>query len=171
MNKQARNAGPLNNDQGNKQIMVLGLGNILMGDEGFGVHVIRRLQESELSNEVRIEEGGVEGLNLLGHLDGIKRLMVVDVMMIDMEPGELRVIKAEDMPGEPGKQIVSFHQVGVLELMHLADLIGYQPEVTFLVTRPEKMDWSMELSPRLRPAVDKAVNEVRKWCLESVEAT
>lgn len=154
-------------DQGNEQIMVLGLGNVLMGDEGFGVHVIRRLQETELPGGVRIMEGGVEGLNLLGHLEGIKRLLVVDVMMIDIQPGELRLIKAEQMPGEPGKHIVSFHQVGVLELMHLAELIGYQPEVTFLVTRPEVMDWSMELSPKLQSAVDKAVEEVRKWCVES----
>ena len=54
--------------------------------------------------------------------------------------------------------------------MHLAELIGYQPEVTFLVTRPEKMDWSMELSPKLQSAVDKAVEEVKKWCVESTVA-
>jgi len=150
--------------------MVLGLGNVLLGDEGFGVHVIHRLQQSELPDGVRIEEGGVEGLNLLGRLEGIKKLLVVDVMMIDIQPGELRLIKSEQMPGEPGKQIVSFHQVGVLELMHLAELIGYQPEVTFLVTRPEIMDWSMELSPKLRSAVDTAVEEVRKWCTESAVA-
>ena len=150
--------------------MVLGLGNILMGDEGFGVHVVRRLQQSELPCQVRIVEGGVEGLNLLGHLEGIKRLLVVDVMMIDIKPGELRLIEAEQMPGEPGKQIVSFHQVGVLELMHLAELIGYQPEVTFLVTRPEIMDWNMELSPKLQSAVDQAVEEVRKWCNKSTVA-
>ena len=140
--------------------LILGVGNIIMGDEGFGVHVARRLKECELPDNVKIEEGGVGGFNLLGSLDGIRRLIVVDVMMTDGSPGEVYLFKPDDVR-EPGKQLLSFHHVGVMELVQMWGLLGYQPEIFFLVTRPEKMEWSMELSPVVQGAADKAVELIR----------
>ncbi len=150
----------------NKTVMVLGVGNILLGDEGFGVHVARRLKEVDLPDSVRVEEGGVGGFNLLSHFEGVRRLIVVDVMMLDATPGELRLIRPGEKLSEPGKNIVSFHQVGVLELVQISKLIGYDPEVTFLVTRPQKMEWSMELSPQVQVAADEAVRLLQRLCEE-----
>ena len=99
--------------------LILGVGNIIMGDEGFGVHVVRRLKEMEPPVNVRIEEGGVGGFNLLGLQDGIDRLIVVDVMMIDKPLGEVLLFKPDATLVEPGKKIISFHQVGVLELAQM----------------------------------------------------
>ena len=117
--------------------LILGVGNVLLGDEGFGVHVARRLKEVKLPDYIRVQEGGVDGFNLLGHLEGVARLVIVDVMMIDYPPGTLVLFEPGAGLAEPGKRIVSFHQVGVLELIQMGGLIGYQPEVFFLVTRPE----------------------------------
>ena len=142
-------------NSGNGVTMVLGLGNLLLGDEGFGIHVVRRLREVELPGNVRVVEGGVGGFNLLGHLDGVKRLLVVDVMMMDSPPGKLHLLKKK--PEEPGKQILSFHQVGVLELLKIWGLLGHEPEVILLVTRPEKMEWSTELSPPVQNSAEKAI--------------
>jgi hydrogenase maturation protease len=146
--------------------MVLGIGNILLSDEGFGVHVVRRLKQAKLPANVRIEEGGVGGFNLLGSLEGVDKLLVVDVMWMNTPPGELHVIDPEQELKEPGKQIVSFHQIGVLELVQLGRLIGNNPKVTYVVTRPEKMNWSTELSPSLQSAVDKAVDLIANKCTE-----
>lgn len=151
----------------NRATMVLGLGNLLMGDEGFGVHVIRHLKEVKMPSHVRIEEGGVGGFNLLGYLEGVKRLLVVDVMIMDSAPGELRLFKPETKLEETGKQILSFHQVGVLELVRMWDLLGYEPEIFFLVTRPQRIEWSTELSPPLQFAVGKATELIRRLCTES----
>ena len=153
---------------GDGTTMVLGVGNLLLGDEGFGVHVVRRLKERKLPGHVRVEEGGVGGFNLLGYLDGVKRLLVVDVMMMDSPPGELIVFGPGEKPEEPGKCILSFHQVGVLELVQMWSLLGYQPEVSFVVTRPEKLEWSTELSPALQNAVEKAANLIERLCTESL---
>lgn len=146
--------------------MVLGVGNLLLGDEGFGVHVARRLSELELPGDVRVMEGGVGGFNLLGHLEGVARLLVVDVMMLEIPPGELRLVRPGPECQEPGKSIVSFHQVGVLELVQMWRLLGNDAEVAFLVTRPEKMEWSTELSPPLRAAVDKASALIPHLCAD-----
>jgi hydrogenase maturation protease len=137
--------------------LVLGVGNAILGDEGFGPQVVRRLNEAGLPAGVRAEEGGVGGFNLLGSLEGVERLIVVDVMITDVPPGEVRLFKPGPGFGEPGKRIISFHQVGVPELLQMWALLGHEPEVYFLVTRPEKLAWGTELSPSVRGAVDKAV--------------
>ena len=144
--------------------LVLGIGNILLGDEGFGVHVARGLKDIELPDNVRIEEGGVGGFNLLGLLEGVRRLVVVDVMMTDIPAGELLLFKPGLDFTEPGKRIISFHQVGVIELVQMWGLLGYKPELFFLVTRPEKMEWSMELSPPLCNAASKAIKLITELC-------
>ena len=147
-----------------KSTLILGIGNILMGDEGFGVHVARGLKNMVLPGNVTVKEAGVGGLNLLGDLEGMERLVVIDVMMIDHTPGELYLYKPEKGFSEPGKKVVSFHQVGVTELVQIWGLLGHEPELLLLVTRPEKMDWNMELSQPLRAAADKAVKLIAELC-------
>jgi hydrogenase maturation protease len=150
---------------GNGTTMVLGLGNILMGDEGFGVRVARRLKEIELPDNVRVEEGGVGGFNLLGLLEGVERLIVVDVMILPSPPGELKLLEPSPGVAEPGKVILSFHQVGVLDLMQMWGLIGKEPEVKFLVTQPQSMELGDELSSPVQAAADKAVEVVKELCM------
>jgi hydrogenase maturation protease len=144
--------------------LILGIGNIIMGDEGFGVQVVRRLKELNLPDNVKVEEGGVGGFNLLGSLEGVSRVIVVDVMMADMEPGEVCFFKPGPALAEPGKRIISFHQVGILELVQMWGLLGHQPELFFLVTRPQKLEWGTELSTPLQAAVPKAVSLLEEMC-------
>jgi len=151
------------NDGGGKTL-VLGLGNILMGDEGFGVHVVRRLRETPLPDNVRIIEGGVGGFNLLGELEGVARLIVVDIMILPSPPGELKLLEPGPELAEPGKVIIGFHQVGVLDLVQMWGLIGKEPEIKFLVTQPQSMGWGDGLSPPLELAADEAVGVIRELC-------
>ena len=150
-----------------KKTMVLGIGNIIMGDEGFGLHVIRRLKEIGMPENIILEEGGVGGFNLLNDLRGIEKLVVVDIMMLPSPPGELKVFEPGNPPTEPGKAIVSFHQVGVLELVNIWGMMGNEePEVTFVVTRPQTIDWSTELTQPLKVAVEKAANMIKNLCID-----
>jgi len=137
--------------------LILGVGNIIMGDDGFGVHVARRLKDAALPPYVRVEEGGVGGLNLLGLLEGVGRLIIVDTMVTDKPDGELVFFRPGQGFGEPGKKAVSFHQLGVLELLQMWSLLGHEIEVYFLVTRPQNLSWGSRLSPPLQTAVDRAV--------------
>ena len=89
---------------------------------------------------------------------------MVDIMMLDTAPGEVCLFKPGPDFREPGKNIVSFHQVGVLELVQMWGLLGYEPEVFFLVTRPEKLDWGTELTPTMNAAVNKAIRLLGEIC-------
>ena len=80
-----------------------------MGDDGFGARVAQRLQEMTLPENIKVEEGGTGGFNLLGSLEGVKRVVVIDIMMADVPPGEVMLFKPGPDFGEPGKNIISFH--------------------------------------------------------------
>ena len=142
--------------------LIMGLGNELLGDEGFGIHVARRLKQVRLPGHVKIAEGGVGGFDLLGYLDGVTRLLVIDVMVADMPPGDLRLIKLGPELTEPGKTILSFHQVGVLDIIRMWSLIGTEPDTYLLVTRPQSLGVCMELSPLLRNTAEQAVSMIEQ---------
>jgi hydrogenase maturation protease len=150
-----------------KTTLLLGLGNILLGDEGFGVHVARMLKETTLPDYVRVEEGGVGGFNLLGYLDGVERVVIIDVMMQDFPPGKLRWLTSEADLAEPGKIALSFHQVGPLDLVKMFGLLGYEPQLYYLVARPQTMEWSMELSPPLKKAALRSARILEKLSWEN----
>jgi len=156
-------------DAANRTTLVLGLGNVLLGDEGFGVHVVRRLQSCELPDYVRVVDGGVGGFNLLGYLEGVKRLIIVDVMMHTSPPGQLLLFTPGTRLDEPGKRLMSRHQIGVLDLLKTWKLIGDEPEVYLLSTVPESLEWNIELSPTLQAAYVEAVEVVKKLCVNPME--
>jgi hydrogenase maturation protease len=147
--------------------LILGAGNIAVGDEGFGVHVARRLKNLDLPQGVKVMEGGVGGFDLLGPLEGVTRLIVVDIMMLDKAPGELFLFKPGETSIEPGKKVVSFHQVGILELIQIAEVIGCKPEVFVLVTPPQNIDWSFELTPPLSLAADAAAQFLKDMAADN----
>lgn len=136
--------------------LILGIGNILLGDEGFGVHVAQRLKRRTLPENVRVEEGHTGGFKLLGLLEGVERLIVVDAMITDLPPGQVRLLGTDAGLSEPGKKVVSFHQFGILELLNIWTLIGREPEVFFLVASPVDMSMGMNLSPQTDAAADSA---------------
>jgi hydrogenase maturation protease len=147
-----------------KSTLILGLGNVLLSDEGFGVHVVKRLQGLSLPVGVKVVEGGVGGYNLLGYFKDIERLLVVDAMILDSRPGELVLFQPGPNFKDAGQNALSFHQTGIMELVQMWNLLGNEPEVFFLVTRPEKLEPGLTLSPSLEKAVQPAVQMILKLC-------
>jgi hydrogenase maturation protease len=147
-----------------KSTVILGLGNLLLRDEGFGVHVVQKLKNYPLPGNFRVVEGGVGGYNLLGYLEGIERLLVVDVMMIDVTPGKLTIFKPGLHYKDNGQNALSFHQVGIMELVQMGELLGHHPEVFFLVTRPKILKPGLNLSSCLQKSVGPAVQLILKLC-------
>lgn len=144
--------------------LILGVGNILLGDEGFGVHVIRKLRNATLPGYVRLEEGHTGGLNLLGTLEGIERLIVIDAMITDLPFGHIKIIRPDAGLREPNKRAVSFHQVGIIELIKIWGLIHPEPDLYFLIARPFTMEMSMELSPEMEIAAVRAAGLIIELC-------
>jgi len=136
---------------------VLGLGNILHGDDGAGPEAIKRLRaDRRLPADVSLVEGGTLGLELLSYVWDCDRLIVIDAMDVGEKPGTLVRISGEELKTLPGNSNV--HQLGVSDLLvALRMLAEREPQVTLLGVQPESTDWSSELSSCVAAAIDPLV--------------
>ncbi len=137
--------------------VVLGLGNILHGDDGAGAQAISRLRsDPRVPAYVSLVEGGTLGLELLPHVWDCTRLIVIDAVDVGEPPGTLVRMSGEQLNSLPGNS--SVHQLGVSDLLvALRMLADRQPEVVLLGVQPGSTDWSCELSPPVAAALDYLV--------------
>ncbi|MGE5265195.1 MAG: HyaD/HybD family hydrogenase maturation endopeptidase [Acidobacteriota bacterium] len=148
--------------------LVLGLGNVLLQDEGVGVRVIEQLQAAyAFPNDVTVLDGGTLGLDLLHVLEESDRAVVVDAVKADKEPGALVRLRNAEIPAFLGPK-VSPHQVGLQDLLGLAQLRGHFPgEVILLGVQAERLEPGLDLSPaiaaQVEPLAAKVLEELARW--------
>ncbi|HUZ78351.1 MAG TPA: hydrogenase maturation protease [Chloroflexota bacterium] len=141
-------------------VVVLGLGNIIMSDEGVGVHVIRRLlDDPRLPAGARLVDGGTLGLELLSVASGADVLIVVDAVDLDLAPGSVvRLGAAELFEMDRG---ASAHQLGVADLLSALRMLGAEPaNVVLLGVQPKQVGLGTELSAEIEAALDPLVDQV-----------
>lgn len=137
-------------DEYNFDITVLGLGNILLGDEGFGVHFVRWFEERHTFTEsVRIVDGGVLGYLLLDTVTDTRNLIVVDVIKIDDEPGSIYRFDRKQVEAHLPPP-TSAHEVEFIDVLTKAELMGRLPRTSFILVVPERIDdMIIEMTPRI----------------------
>ncbi|HWR67793.1 MAG TPA: HyaD/HybD family hydrogenase maturation endopeptidase [Desulfomonilia bacterium] len=136
-----------------KQITVLGLGNILLKDEGFGVHFIRWFMERHrFHDDIRILDGGTLGYRLLDIVTGSSRLIVVDVIKLDEQPGAVYRFTRDEMRLKMPDPTTA-HEVEFPDVLAMADLMDECPEVVFLCIVPDSYGtMELEMSPAMHDA-------------------
>ena len=142
--------------------LVLGLGNILLGDEGVGVRTIEHLlAEYDFPEGVLVMDGGTLGLDLLPFLEDASRLLVVDAVQARKPPGTLIRLTGNEIPVFLDASKVSPHQDGLHDLLAVAALKGYLPtEVVFWGAQVETLGVGLELSPSVASQVDTLASNV-----------
>jgi hydrogenase maturation protease len=141
---------------------VLGVGNILLSDEGAGVHLVQRLQgEYLVPDGVEVLDGGTCGLDLLPAIEGCTRLFIADaVSKEDIAPGEVFRKELADSPGYFRSRI-SPHQLGLSDVLALAELTGTLPRAIVLFgIKPRILHTGLELSPEVREGVERLLGMV-----------
>lgn len=135
-------------------VLVLGIGNILMNDDGVGIRVVQQLaEEYRFPPEVTVLDGGTLGLDLLPHLEGVARLLVVDAVETGGEPGVLIRLTGDEIPLALATK-VSPHQMGLKDLLTVADLQGHAPpEMVLWGVQPASIEMDLELSPAVAAQV------------------
>ncbi len=138
-----------------KDVAILGIGNLLMGDEGFGVHVIRHLEETyTFPDNVQLHDAGTAGIYLGPLLEDSDWVMVVDVIKSDNPPGTLEYLDDNDISGTNIQTSMSPHQLGILEIIAICKLRGNEPEtVDCLCAVPENIALGLELTDTLQQRV------------------
>lgn len=151
-------------------IVVLGIGNVLWADEGFGVRCVEALQARwTFAPQVQLVDGGTQGLYLLPLVQDADRLVIFDAVDYGLEPGTLKVVENDEVPRFMGAKKMSLHQTGFQEVLMLATLAGRYPKQVLLIgCQPEELeDYGGSLRPRVKAALEDAlalgVQRLREW--------
>lgn len=149
------------------KILILGIGNVLMGDEGVGVHAIKELEKESFSPNVTLLDGGTGGFHLLEYLQEYPRIIMIDATMDGKPAGTLSLIEpkfATDFP-----KSLSAHDIGLRDLIESTAVLGELPTMYLItVTIDSIQSMQMELSPEIEkqiPAVIERVKEVLETIL------
>jgi len=146
-----------------KRIVVLGIGNLLKGDDGVGVRVVEALERGEaLPPGVALVDGGTGGPTLMTEFAGAAALIIVDAGELGAKPGTVREFGLEEVAETNAPRPFSLHDVGVMGMIDLTRQVGELPPVVrFVVIQPERFDTGDRLSPAVAASVDRAAEAVR----------
>ncbi len=149
-------------------ILVLGLGNSIMTDDGFGVNVVNALSSRyHFHGKIRLIDGGTLGLDLLPHLEEVESLLIIDALDMRDKPGSIFRLEGEEVPRAFASKL-SVHQMGLQDLLAVAELQGHVP--TRLVVwgvQPASIEMGTELTAMVASAVEpvmqKVLGELQSW--------
>lgn len=140
------------------RVLILGIGNVLWADEGFGVRCVEVMAETHaLPETVRLLDGGTQGLYLLPFLEETDALIVFDAIDYGLPPGTMKVVRDGEVPAFMGAKKMSLHQTGFQDVIATAQLMGYCPARMVLIgCQPVELD---DYGGGLRPEVAARIPE------------
>jgi hydrogenase maturation protease len=152
------------------RVLLLGVGNLLWADEGFGPRCVEAfVARHGLPEGVSAMDGGTQGLSLVDPIRRCERLILFDAVDFGLEPGELRVLRDDQIHRALAARKTSLHQTTMNEVLACVELLGGGPsEITLIGVQPVVLeDYGGSLSApvraRIRPAIEAAVGELMRW--------
>jgi hydrogenase maturation protease len=143
------------------KILIVGIGNKVCRDEGIGVHVIEEMEDMKLPEHVQLLDIGTSTLDLVSHLEGVKKLIAVDALKAGGPPGTIYRFTPEDLlPKEGGP--ISLHEIGLLESLNAAKETGKEIKTVIIGVEPKVLDWGVELSEEVKKKIPAIIEAVKK---------
>ena len=152
---------------------VLGIGNIILSDEGFGVHVVEYLKKNfTFPENVQLIDGGTLGVELTHFITGTQRLLIIDSIDGGTEGGKIFHLRGEEIKKHFAQKI-SAHEVGIQDVLTMLELSGKKiPHVELIGAQPFSLEAGTELTPQMSKLVptfaDKAIEILRSWGLKAI---
>ncbi|MDP2971812.1 MAG: hydrogenase maturation protease [Deltaproteobacteria bacterium] len=141
------------------KVLIVGIGNLLYRDDGIGAWVIQEMKKMRLPDHMELLDMGTSTMDLIYHMEGVKKLVVIDAMKAGGTPGTIYRSKPEDLlPKEDGP--VSLHDIGLLETLNMAKKKGMEIETVVIGVEPKILDWGMELSDELKERIPTLIEVV-----------
>jgi hydrogenase maturation protease len=142
------------------RVLVLGIGNILWADEGFGVRAVEAFhRDFETPDNVTVLDGGTQGLYLVNFLQDHDHLLVFDAIDYGLTPGTLKLVRDDEVPKFTGAKKMSLHQTGFQEVLSAADLLDAAPrQIALIGCQPQDLeDWCGPLTAPVRERIADAL--------------
>jgi len=143
------------------EILVLGVGNILLSDEGVGIRVTEHLKEISLPENVAVLDGGTGGFHLLELFQTYEVIIIIDATIDGREPGSIKVLEprfSSDFPRSLGS-----HDIGLKDLLDSASILGNQPKIYLIaITVSNIRDFGMTLTPEVETAIPEVIDKIKE---------
>jgi len=144
-----------------KQVLILGLGNPLLGDEGIGVRVVEALKGLKLPDGVSVVEGGTSGLSLIGLMEGYQQVIIVDAADMGHPPGRVVKFAPPEVQFKALDAPMSLHDVGLAEMLALAKALEMAPaELVIIGIQPKRIEAGAGLSPEVEGTIPQVIRIV-----------
>jgi len=153
-----------------RKVTLIGLGNILMQDEGVGIHAVRYLEAHyEIPPDLEVVDGGTFGLDLLPYIENRDRVLFVDAVNFRKEPGYIGVLHDQEIPALFGVK-GSLHHLGLMDVLAAAQLLDVAPKAICLIgIQPLAMETGLDLTDliqaRLAPLTAQILTQLQAWGL------
>jgi hydrogenase maturation protease len=145
-----------------QQVLILGVGNLLLKDDGFGVHLVNSLKDTVFPENIKVLEAGTVSHQLIPLFHEVDFLIVVDVVEAGDTPGSVFRFSPEDMKFA-SEQKVSLHQISLVDVLHMAEMTGRKPQTVIIGVQPKDVSsWSLELSDELKAVIPKVRDLILK---------
>ena len=144
-----------------KDTVIIGIGNILLQDDGVGVHVIKQLENEMLPSTIELVDGGTSTLDMLGFFLDYKKVIVVDCLRAGLKPGTIYKIKPEDIKNYK-KENLSIHDVQILDVVKMANMMNKYPEVVIFGIEPEKISLDLEMTEIMVSKIPEIILQYKK---------
>lgn len=143
------------------KILILGVGNLLLKDEGVGIHVIQALENEVLPSNVTLMDGGTGGLHLISWIQDYDRIIMIDATLDANPPGTIRQLRprfASDFP-----PLMSAHEIGLRDMIEAMILTGKLPEIELIVvTVADISEVGMDLSPAVEASIPEIIRKIKE---------
>lgn len=150
------------------KIAVVGIGNVLMGDDGFGVKVVEMLRGKNLP--VDIYELATLGIQILNYIEGYDLCIIVDVAKGGGKPGDLYIFDFDDVDFKE-KVLISLHDIGFIEALKFCRYNYKIPKIKLVCVEPEVVDFGIGLSKAVEDAIPKAIKAIEEIVNEAMMTT
>ena len=131
------------------KLVVVGIGNYILQDEGVGVHAVNCLREMELPEGVEVIDGGTHSYDLVDIFCQYDNLIIVDAIQAGGEPGTMYRAAYEELGLKPQDNCTSVHQMHFIEAVKMVNMLGHYPHIIVFGVEPAVVDWGLELTPRV----------------------
>lgn len=145
-----------------RRVAIIGVGNLLMGDDGVGIHVIKELEKMDLPAKVEVYDAMTNSFMVLEYMDGADKAIIVDAYKGDKKPGSIYKLKFDPEALKYQDRVeLSLHDMDFIDALNSGkEAYTYPPEIVIIGVEPEKVSLDTELSPTLKKAVPEVIKAV-----------
>lgn len=143
--------------------VVIGFGNLLMGDDAVGIHVIKHLAAMELPPDVELIDGGVASFEVITDVKNAAEIIIVDALAAGGAAGDIYCVRPHELGEMERGENFSLHQFSLLHSLHLAQQISLLPPVLIYGIEPALIDFTLDMTPAVNSAAEQTAQHIAEY--------